>query len=256
MIIGLVQGITEFLPISSSAHLVIIPYLFHWQYHGLVFDVALHLGTVVAILLFFWRDWQKIIQNGFGKKIESDYPQNFLWQIIIASIPAAIVGYLIQDKVEQFFHSPALIAINMIVFGLVLWLVDKYTKSSANLTKTTFTSTFLVGIAQSLALIPGVSRSGITMIASRGIGLNRENAARFSFLLGTPAMIGAFLLKIKDVNTSALDQAFWLGVIVSAISGYFAIKYLLIFLQKSNFAIFAWYRIIFALIVIGVFILR
>lgn len=255
--IGLIQGITEFLPISSSAHLVIIPYILKWPYHGLTFDVALHLGTVIAILLFFWRDWISIIKNGFNKETTQNiYPKNFLWQIILASIPAAIVGFLIQNKVEEYFHEPLLIAVNMAVFGLILFLVDKYSKNTVTTQETGIVRTLIVGIAQSLALIPGVSRSGITIIASRGIGLNRENAARFSFLLGTPAMIGAFILKIKDVDPATLDFTFWIGVLVSAISGYLAIKFLLSFLQRSNFSLFVGYRMLFAIIVIFVYLLR
>jgi undecaprenyl-diphosphatase len=255
--IGLVQGITEFLPISSSAHLVIIPYIMNWPYQGLTFDVSLHLGTVLAILLFFWRDWISIIKNGLSKNTtQSDYPKNFLWQIVLASIPAAIVGFLIQDKVEEYFHEPLLIAVNMAIFGLILFLVDKYSKNTLMIQEAGIGRTLIVGLAQCLALIPGVSRSGITIIASRGIGLNRENAARFSFLLGTPAMVGAFVLKIKDVDPTTLDFTFWIGVLVSAISGYLAIKFLISFLQKSNFSLFVGYRMLFAIIVIFVYLLR
>jgi undecaprenyl-diphosphatase len=255
--IGAVQGIAEFLPISSSAHLVIFPYIFNWQYAGLQFDVALHFGTMLAIVIFFWSDWLKIVSNAFRKKgAIGEYPKNMLWQILVATIPAGIVGFLIKDHVEAYFHSPVLLSINLIVFGFLLWIVDKKSKSNQDVSKISYLKSFLVGLAQSLALIPGVSRSGITIIASRGIGLERESAAKFAFLLGTPAMIGAFLLEFKDVNFSTLLFPFWLGVIVSAVAGFFAIKFLLNYLKKSDFSIFLWYRILIAIIVLSLFFVR
>lgn len=256
VIIGIVQGVAEFLPISSSAHLVLFPYVFDWQYAGLQFDVALHFGTLIAIVIFFWKDWLKIIKNAFAQKVDGDYPRDMLWQIIVATIPAGIVGFLIKDHVEEYLHSPVLLSINLVVFGLLLWIVDRNSKSDAKFKEISYIKSFLVGAAQSLALVPGVSRSGITMIASRGIGLNRESAAKFAFLIGTPAMIGAFLLEFKDVNFGQLSLAFWLGVIVSAVAGFIAIKFLLNFLKKSDFTIFLWYRILIALVVLSLFFIR
>lgn len=276
--IGLVQGTTEFLPISSSAHLVAIPYIFNWQYNGLAFDVALHFGTVIAIIAFFWRDWLSIVvraipnfqlrpfdsNSGRSELVEDqnskfdrfDYPKNLLWQILVASIPAAIIGFLIQDLIEKSFHGPMMIAINLILFGLILWFVDTSAKKNSKIKDISFGQSFLVGIAQSIALVPGVSRSGITMIASRGIGLKRESAARFSFLLGTPAMIGAFLLKFKDLTPAELTLPFFISVATSAIVGFLAIKFLLNYLKKSNFSIFLWYRIAFAALIIITIIYR
>jgi undecaprenyl-diphosphatase len=259
IILGVTQGVSEFMPISSSAHLVLIPYLFHWQYNGLVFDTALHLGTVLAIIFYFYNDWVGIIKMGFRcqksgvKQQTTALPANFLWQIIIATIPAGIAGLILENYVEKYLHSPLLLAINLIVFGLVLWLTDKMAKSEQEIGKITFKQSLIVGVSQCLALIPGVSRSGITMVASRGLGLKREDAAKFSFLLGTPAMIGAFLLQARKLDSTDLNLVFFMGVIFSALAGFLAIKFLLAYLKKSNFSIFLWYRIILAVIVLTVF---
>ncbi len=249
--LGITQGISEFLPISSSAHLVLLPYLFNWQYNGLVFDTALHLGTVIAIMCYFHKDWLNIF--GIKKSQSADLPRNFLWQIILASIPSAIAGLILENYVEKYFHSPLLLAINLIIFGILLWATDKVAKSTQMIGKITFTQSFIVGISQCLALVPGVSRSGITMIASRGLGLKRDDAARFSFLLGTPAMVGAFLIQARKLEVSDLNLPFFLGVGFSALAGFFAIKFLLNYLRKSNFVIFLWYRILLAAIVLMVF---
>lgn len=250
IVLGVVQGISEFLPISSSAHLVILPYLFNWQYKGLQFDVALHFGTVIAIVVFFWSDWVKIVRSAFTRKSETEYQSNILWQILIATIPAGIVGYFIADYVEGSLHSPYLLAINLVVFGLILWLVDKLTKTRLESKQINYFHSFIVGLAQSVALVPGVSRSGITMIASRGLGLNRESAAKFSFLLGTPAMIGAFILEMRKMSVAELNMPFFAGVIASAIAGALAIKFLLNYLKKSDFTIFVAYRILLAILVL------
>lgn len=252
--IGAVQGISEFLPISSSGHLVLVPYIFNWQYDGLAFDVALHFGTVIAIIAFFWSDWINIIANAFNKKryqegIET-YPSNLLWQIAVASIPVAILGVVLNDYVEKYLHSPLLIAFDLIFFGIVLWLADKYSKKNNELSAISYNHSFWIGISQALALVPGVSRSGITMTAGRLGGLTKKDAARFAFLLATPAMLGAFVFKLKDIALSAVDLPFVVGVIASALFGFLAIKFLLKYLEKGSFVIFVWYRIIVATIVL------
>ncbi|MFA4995874.1 MAG: undecaprenyl-diphosphatase UppP [Patescibacteria group bacterium] len=261
LIIGAVQGVTEFLPISSSAHLVLVPYIFNWDYKGLSFDIALHFGTVIAIVAYFWKDWMVLIKSAASSRQPADsdpakYPKNLLWQIIIATIPTAIIGYLISDYVESTFHSPILLASNLVIFGIILYLVDLFTKTSSQISNIGYKQTFTVGLAQCLALIPGVSRSGITMIASRSLGLDRENAARFSFLLGTPAMIGAFIFDIKDLPLSSINLPFILGVISSTFFGFLTIKYLLQYLKRGNFSVFMWYRILLAGIVLAIYFAR
>ncbi len=296
IILGTIQGTTEFLPISSSAHLVLVPWLFGWDYMGLGFDTALHFGTAIAIVAFFWRDWLDIISRAFKAKNynlqANSYPPNLLWQVLIASIPAAIAGYLLSDYVETYLHSPILLAINLAVFGIILWLVDlKATNSSklidnshnlklttdrpneANLaneanqakkntlkelplSKINYTQSFIVGLAQTLALVPGVSRSGITMTAGRSLGMNRENSARFSFILSAPATVGAFLFEARKVDWAQTTLPFWLAIIVTVIVGLLTIKYLLKYLQRGSFAIFTIYRIALAIIIVVLFLIR
>jgi undecaprenyl-diphosphatase len=263
VVLGIVQGLAEFLPISSSAHLIIIPYLFNWPNQGLIFDVALHFGTAFAVVAYFWRDWLKIIRSAFVKTEEHDYPKNFLWQILVASIPAMIVGKLLSDFIDNYFHSAnhelfAILTtvIDLAIFGAILWAVDAKSKQSEAISKITFRQSFTIGLAQCLALIPGVSRSGVTMLAARGIGFKRSDAAKVSFLLGAPATVGAFLLEVKKITPEMLTPAFFLGVTASAIAGILAIKYLLAYLQKSDFKLFSFYRFAVAIIVILVVLLR
>jgi undecaprenyl-diphosphatase len=256
--IGIVQGIAEFLPISSSAHLVLVPYIFNWQYNGLVFDIALHMGTTAAILAFFWKDWIKIIKAAFarGKSEKADYPPNLLWQIVIATIPAGLAGVFLEDKVETYLHSPLLLAFNLAFFGILLWYVDKKAPDKLPTQDISYKKSFTVGLAQALSLIPGVSRSGITMIAARSIGFSRERAARFSFLLSTPATVGAFLVSLRKMDQITLDVAFVVGVAMSAIAGLLAIKFLLDYLKKSDFSVFMWYRIALAILIVGLLLYR
>jgi len=261
VIIGGVQGVSEFLPISSSGHLVLIPYLFKWDYNGLSFDIALHFGTAIAIIAYFWKDWMRIIKKTINPKydteyIEHDYPDNFLWKILVASIPAAILGVFLDKYVETYLHSPLLIAFNLIFFGLVLWLFDKHSKSSLIVKNVSYSQSFIVGCAQAIALMPGVSRSGITMTASRFFGLKRKDAARFSFLLATPAMIGAFLISAKDIVGNDLNLVFLLGVLSSTFFGFLAIKYLLKYLERGSFSVFVWYRIVLAIIITVIYFVR
>jgi len=276
--IGVIQGISEFLPISSSGHLVLIPYVFKWDYNGLSFDVALHFGTVIAMLVYFWSDWVEIITNAIinlkfkiykftrNKNVKcklktEKYPSNLFWQIIVATIPAAIVGFFLNDYIDKTFHSNSglgmlIIALNLTFFGLVLWYVDSRSKKTLEIKNVTFANSFMVGLAQTLALMPGVSRSGITITTSRALGLSRESAARFSFMLATPAMVGAFLLKIKDISANDLNPIFIVGVISSTIFSFLAIRFLLNYLKKENFSVFVWYRILLAVIIFGIYLWR
>jgi undecaprenyl-diphosphatase len=267
IILGAVQGLTEFLPISSSGHLIIIPYIFKWPYQGKSFDVALHAGTVVALLIYFWKDWLVIIKNGFTKKSATmsqaswPYPRNFLWQIVVASIPAAIFGLLINKWMEKWSldHASAaiiFIAFNFAFFGWLLWFVDQKAKSDVAPAGMTYGKAFIVGLFQSIALVPGVSRSGITLTGSRLVGLAREEAARFSFLIGTPAIIGAFLVELPEIIHNDLSASFWIGVVTAAVFGVAAIKILLAYLKKNNFSLFMWYRWAVALLVLIIFLTR
>jgi len=253
ILIGAVQGVSEFFPISSSGHLVLIPYIFGWNYQGLSFDVALHLGTVIAIIAYFWKDWKTIIGNAINKSETRSYPCNLLWQIIVASIPVGIAGYFLNDYVETKLHSPLLIAFNLIFFGVVLWLVDKFANKSNKLSVVSYKQSLLVGVFQAISLFPGVSRSGITITAGRLAGLNRENAASLAFLLATPAMVGAFLFKFKDIAANDLNAVFISGTISAAFFGFFAIRYLLKYLKRGSFSVFVWYRILLAIVVLVIY---
>ena len=271
IIIGGVQGLSEFLPISSSGHLVIIPYLFNWRYGGLSFDVALHFGTAIALVAFFWQDWIRIISNAINslysllnkknkpnenhKSISGQYPPNLLWQIVLASIPVAIAALLFDQTIENTFHSDSflgrlIIALNLAFFGLLLWLLDKYSKKKLNIEKISLKQSVLIGLAQALSLMPGVSRSGITITAGMASGLKRESAARFSFLLSTPAIVGAFLLSLKDIHQSDTGIAFWAGVVSSTIFSFLTIKFLLNYLKKGDYSLFVWYRLALAIIIL------
>lgn len=289
IIIGGIQGISEFLPISSSGHLVLIPYIFKWNYNGLTFDVALHFGTAIALVAYFWKDWKSIIANAIinlkfknqnSKLIENskiknensrfklehvteseEYPANLLWQILLASIPAAIIGFIFNDIIDKTFHSSSslgmiVIALNLAVFGIILWLTDQYSKKTLLINQVSYKKSFLVGLTQALALIPGVSRSGITITTGLALGLKREDSARLSFLLSTPAMVGAFIYSIKDLSLNDINSVFVVGVISSTIFSFFAIRFLLDYLKKSNFSVFVWYRIILAIMIFGIYLYR
>jgi len=262
ILLGALQGLTEFLPISSSGHLVLVPYIFNWNYQGIAFDVALHAGTAIAIVLFFWQDWISIIRKALFKNAKvtdqnvARYPDNLLWQIIVAAVPAGIIGMLIAKIVESTLHSVLLIAFNLVFFGLLLWYIDRKAKSDLKPQELTYGKSLLIGLSQSIALIPGVSRSGITLTACRWIGLEREEAARFSFLLATPTIVGAFIIKLPSIIGESLGASFWFGILASTIFGILAIKFLLNYLKKSDLSLFLWYRLVLALLVVAFYIWR
>ena len=259
--LGIVQGLTEFLPISSSGHLIVLPELFGWK--GLVgtlsFDVALHLGTSLAVVGFFWRDWVRILSRFFAllatnrKNLLANPDSKLLLLLAAGSIPAAVVGFLFQDFIETNVRSMLLVGVMLVIFGLILWWVDKVATQKRKLGQVGWWDALLVGAAQAISLIPGVSRSGITITAARFQNLNRESAVRFSFLLSTPAIVGASLLTFKDwwgAGVSGSSPTFLVGFLAAAISGWLAIKFLLAFVQKNNFNIFVVYRIVFGLFLI------
>lgn len=256
IIYGIVQGLAEFLPISSSAHLAALPQIMGWQDPGLTFDVALHLGTLAAVVAFFWRDWIKLIHSGFTKSRSSE--GKLFWYIIIATIPGAIIGKLFEKQAETTFRSLALIGTMMIVMGLVLYIADRTSRNCISLKNIGFGRSFIIGLSQALAIIPGVSRSGITMAAGLSTGLKKEDTAKFSFLLSTPIILGAGILKLKDIGGMPYADVtpFIVGVVTSAVVGFIAIKFLLNYLKKHNFNIFVIYRIIVGFIFIGFYFLR
>lgn len=254
VVLGFVQGIGEFLPISSSAHLVLVPWLMKWIYAGLTFDVALHVGTLMAVVSYFWRDWLVLLRDGFSCRPTRE--RNLFWYLILATIPGAIFGYVFEEQAETVFREPLLIGIMLIVMGLVLYAVDRWSPVRKGLNQLTLVDALGIGISQALAIIPGVSRAGITMTCGRLLSLKRETSARFSFLLSTPIIFGAGVLQLKQLQVADLNIPFITGVAVSALVGYLAIKFLLSFLTRHGFGLFVWYRLLLGLLVIIVALSR
>lgn len=256
IILGLVQGLGEFLPISSSAHLVLIPWLFNWEYQGLSFDVALHLGTLIAVIIYFWRDWLKLVVGGFSNVRSTD--GRLFWYLVASSIPGAAIGYLLEEQAEYAFRTPLLIAIMLIIMGIILYLADRKSRKETEIENISFKTSFLIGLSQALAIIPGVSRSGITMTTGLLTGLTRESAARFSFLLSTPIIMGAAMVKLPEVISTPgmFSTNFIVGMIVAGISGLASIHVLLRYVQSKSFLPFVWYRFALGAAVIAVVFLR
>jgi undecaprenyl-diphosphatase len=251
-VLGTLQGFTEVLPISSSAHLILIPWLFNWPESGLTFDVALHLGTFLALTIYFRRDIIEILFSFFDvlatRKLNTP-ARRLPFLIIAATVPAAIVGKLFEHQVEAIFRSnPLLIAVLMVVFGFILGLADYFGRKRLVLADIKPASALTVGIMQCLALLPGVSRSGITITAGLMLGFTRESAARFSFLISLPIVAGAALLKCVELFKQGIPAGEGLpmlvGVIFAAVTGYISVAFLLRFVQKRSLSPFVWYRFI------------
>ncbi len=248
LILGIVQGLTELLPVSSSAHLTIIPWLCNWNIPE-YFDVALHFGTLLAIVLYFYKDWIGLIKGGYkyAVKKEKTVQGRMFWYIVLATIPGGLVGFLLDHFLGDALNRPIIIAIALIVMGIVLYIVDKKSPSKVKYEEMTLKQTFLIGVSQALAFIPGVSRSGVTITTARAMGVKREAAAKYTFLLSTPIVFAATVLKFKDF---VFNLPFIIGVFASFIVGTFVIKFLLKYIQKGSFKVFAIYRIIFGIFII------
>ena len=254
IVYGIVQGIAEFLPISSTAHLVLVPWFFGWSDPGVAFDVALHLGTAVAVITFFWKDWVSLIRAGL-KEPKSKTGKLF-WYLVVASIPGAVFGVLL-DKYMEAFRSPALIGVMLIIMGIVLFYADKLGRTEIKLEKMDLKRSFIIGFSQVLAIIPGVSRSGITMSIGRFIGIERESIAKFTFLLSTPIILGDALYHLKKIGSTHVDKLpFAVAVLTSAIVGLLSIKFLLDYLKKKGFGIFAIYRFVLGAAVIVISLIK
>lgn len=271
IILGVIQGITEFFPISSSGHLIAARYLFNMsdsQMGNLTFDVALHFGTLLAIAIFFFWDFIAMFRDGFkfkGKDGKFSFNNltwqgKLLWLVIIGCIPAAIAGVFFDDIIEEYIresaYAPLIIAGTLSLMGVLLYFADKKSKSETNIEKLTVKQALLIGVGQMAAIIPGFSRSGTTMTMARTMKLDRESAARFSFLLGAPVMFGAALLKLKDLSFALIDAPFIIGVVTSFVVGILSIKLLMMIVKKVGFEWFAIYRIALAIILIVTYIVR
>lgn len=261
IILGIVQGLTEFLPISSSGHLNVFPWIFGWEMLSDGMDVALHIGTLLALVIFFFKDWINLLKAGFKKAVkkEDSTEGRMFWYLVAATIPAGILS-LVLDKIsdsiigEDININMAIIGVALIVMGILLYIADKKSKSEVNYEKISLKQSMLVGASQALAAaFPGVSRSGITMTVARALKIDRESAAKFSFLLATPITFAAVVF---DMSNFVFDLPLILGILASFIVGLLVIKFLLDYLKKGSFKVFAIYRIIFGIIILGIFFLR
>ncbi|ALS99490.1 undecaprenyl-diphosphate phosphatase [Lacimicrobium alkaliphilum] len=256
IILALIQGITEFLPISSSAHLILPSALLGWKNQGLAFDVAVHLGSLLAVIIYFRRDIASMIVAWTGSLISGRQTDNsrLAWWVIMATIPAVIAGFLAKGLIETYARSALVIAITTLVFGLLLWYADVKAKQNKHIYQLTWKSALFVGLAQALAIIPGTSRSGITMTAGLMAGLDRQSAARFSFLLSIPTILGAGLLVTLDLleaQTQVDWQAMFYGVVFSFFSAYICISLFLTWIGRLGMLPFVIYRLALGLVLLG-----
>ncbi len=245
--LGVVQGLSEFLPISSSAHLILVPRLLGWADPGLTFDVALHVGTLLAVVGYFWRDWLRLL--GHAHRPASGEGRLF-WLLVLATLPGGLVGLALDKLAEDQLRSLLLIAFTSATMGLVLWLADHYAPQHKALEQVGWRDALLVGLAQARAIIPGVSRSGITIATARSRAMTRDTAARFSFLLSTPIIAGAALYKLRDLQPHDLSGPFFAGVLAAAIVGALTIGLLLRYLRRAGLGIFALYRLALAVVLV------
>lgn len=276
IVLGIVQGLTEFLPVSSTAHLALVPWvvtrlgLANWTDPGLTFDVALHAGTLFAILVYFWRTWLQILGAAFGGKVvrfsesadsgrdltpeEQRCERQLLWFMVAATIPAGIAGALLEKRIESSFRSPLLMACMLIGVAFVMWLAERVSRFDKPLSRISFADALTVGGLQAFAVIPGVSRSGITISGGLFRNLTRDAAARFSFLLSTPIIAGAALLKLHHVMKEGLPPGmatgFVVGMIVSAIVGYATIAWFIRYLGLKTLKVFIVYRVIVGVLIL------
>jgi undecaprenyl-diphosphatase len=250
-VLGAVQGLTEFLPISSSAHLYVVPTLLGWPYAGVAFDVALHWGTLIALLAAFWRDWWTLSRDALAGAPEARAAAWRTWtKLAVASVPAAIAGLLLEDLADTTLRALPIQAATLAVFGFLLWWVDRARPPGEETRDPGWGTAMAMGAAQALALVPGVSRSGVTITCGRACGLARVSAARFSFLLATPITFGAGLLKLKDLSHDLPPMTLAIGVLSAALTGFLAIRGLIRWLGRAGFEVFFLYRVALAVLIL------
>jgi undecaprenyl-diphosphatase len=253
IVLGAVQGLAEFLPISSSAHLILVPWLLKWQDPGLAFDVALHLGTLLALLIYYRDEWIAMARSVAGGQSAE---RRLLQLLIVASVPGAIIGLAFEKQAETTFRSPLLIAIAMAVLAVLLWLFDKLSPQKRTMSEMTYWDALVIGFSQALAIIPGVSRSGATITMARAVGVERGDSANFSFLMATPIIAGAGLVEARKLFHEGLDRSVGLGFISAAVLGLVAIAFLIRYVRTRDYVVFAVYRLLVAALVIAVFFAR
>jgi undecaprenyl-diphosphatase len=258
LIMGLVQGLTEFVPVSSSGHLILVPWALGWTdpfIDSLEFTVLLHMGTLVALIVYFWHDWLVLIPAGLAsirdRSIGGDPDRRTAWLLVVATIPAVVVGPLLSDTIENWVREPALVAAMLCVGAAILWLADRWGAKVRDMDSMTFGGALGIGIAQVLSLVPGISRSGVSISAGLLEGLNREAAARFSFLMATPVVAGAGVWEARKLitgegGTSPELRLLLIGFVAAATSGILAIHFMLEFLRRRPVTLFVVYRVLAA----------
>ncbi|HEY6013522.1 MAG TPA: undecaprenyl-diphosphatase UppP [Candidatus Limnocylindrales bacterium] len=268
LVMGIVQGLTEFLPVSSSGHLIIVPFLFGWNdpfIDSLAFSVMLHIGTLLALLIYFWADWLRLIPAGFAairdRSFRGDPDRRLAWLLLASTIPAAIVGFLFNDIIETNVREVGLVAVTLVVGGGILWLADRRGSRAKGVADVSFPVAVGIGVAQAVALVPGISRSGISISAARFAGLDREAAARFSFLMATPVTAGAAVFELRKLVTgeAGVDvslEPLVVGMVAAFVSGMLAIGVLLRYVRTRSMNVFVWYRLVLAGIVLVAWLAR
>lgn len=265
IILALVQAFTEFLPVSSTAHLILFPWLLHWEEPGLAFDVALHAGTLVAVLLYFFRDWLKLALCGLGLRYPAEATaeevathKRMFWLMVVGTIPAAILGKLFHHQIEDSLRKPLVIGISLVSVALLMWWADAKARLARQLEQSNMGDAVSIGVAQAMALLPGVSRSGSTITAGLFRGMTREAATRFSFLLSAPIIAGAVLNELPKIlklhRAGGLDvplSTVAVAVLVAGITGYFVIAFFLRYLQTRTLKLFVVYRLLFGIFVLA-----
>ncbi len=250
-VLGAVQGLTEFLPVSSSAHLYVLPTLLGWPYAGVAFDVALHWGTLLALFAAFWKDWLTLGREALGPAGPVRATARGTWvKLAVASVPAAVAGLLLEDLADTALRALPIQAAMLALFGFLLWWVDRVRPVGRETRDPGWWTCLVMGSAQALALVPGVSRSGVTITSGRACGLARVSAARFSFLLATPITLGAGLLKMRDLSPDLPATTLAIGVVSAAVTGFLAIRGLIRWLGRAGFAAFFVYRLALAAVIL------
>ena len=268
LVMGIVQGLTEFLPVSSSGHLIIVPWVFGWDdafITSLAFSVMLHLGTLIALLIYFRADWLRLIPAGLAtirdRSFRGDADRKLAWLLVAATVPAATVGFLFNDFFETQVRQIGLVVVTLVIGGVILWIADRVGDRTKAVGDLTFPIAAGIGAAQALALIPGISRSGVSISAGRFAGLDREAAARFAFLMATPITAGAVLFEGRKLVTgeAGVDVAIaplLVGLVSSLVAGLLAIRFMLSYLRTRSLSIFVWYRFALAAVVIVLLVVR
>ena len=255
IILGAIQGITEIFPISRTAHLVLVPWFFSWTDNGLPFNVALHVGSLVAIIIYFWRDWFVIIKNFLGGLFKGSFKDNPHGMtglyLILGTVPGGLFGFLFEEQAAGILRHPASIAIALAVFGILLFISDRMSAHNRRISEMNYVDCLIIGLCQALAIIPGVSRSGITITGAMFRNFTREEAAKFSFLLAAPLIAGAGVFEARHLEMDAvLSIPFIAGIISSAVFAALAIKYLLIYVRRASYTVFVVYRLVLAALIL------